>query len=178
MRNFLQNLMIFLALCLCGLVAAQWVREAHMRQQLRSFATELHNKTQTIQDLTGMVKRTEDEVKRLEGIKDLLNATIKTNQQEILGLRKDLDKVTGENERNLKQIEVYKEAMTKANENLTLANQNIQTLNEDRNKVVAQLNEMGAKYKKAVEDFNDLATKWNKMQEDLAKTNAPPAPKK
>jgi chromosome segregation ATPase len=178
MRNFLQNLLIFLALCLCGLLVWEWVKEAHLTRKLELFATELHNKTQTIQDLTGMVKRTEDEVKRLEGIKDLLNATIKTNQQEILGLRKDLDKVTGENERNLKQIEVYKEAMAKANENLTLANQNIQTLNEDRNKIVAQLNEMGAKYKKAVEDFNGLATKWNKLQEDLTKTNAPPAPKK
>src|SRR5262245_42292263 len=168
MRNFLQILMIVLALCLCGLVAAQWVREAHMRQQLESFAKDLHDKNQKIQDLEGTVKRTEDEVKRLEGINGQLNATIKTNMQEIAALRKDLEKSNLENDRNLKQIELYKEAIAKANDNMKVANEKITTLTEEHNSVVQQYNELGVKYKKAVEDFNDLATKWNKMQEDLS----------
>jgi chromosome segregation ATPase len=175
MKGFLQNLLVFFALALCAVMIFQWVREAHMHQQLESFATELHHKAETIRDLQGTVKRTEDEVKRLEGIKEQLTATVKANQQEILALKKDLQKVEAENERNLRQSAIYKEALDKANENLKIANENIQKQNEEMKKL-AQLanerNEMVEKYNKVVQEFNDLAEKWNKLQEG-GKTNAP-----
>ncbi len=176
MKSFLQNLLIFFALCLCALIAFQWVRETNLLKRVQALTDTVHDKSDAIQSLQDAAKRDEAEIQRLDGLKNQLLATVKTNQSQIAQLTKDLDKTTLENEKNLKQIELYKEAVQRANDNVLKQNETIRTQNEelkaladDRNKAITNLNEMVKKY-------NDLAENWNKLQEDLAKasTNAPP----
>ena len=69
MKNFLQNSLIFLALCLCALVAFQWHREAGLRRDVQSLNNTIHDKLEAIQNLQGRLKQTEEEVKRLDELK-------------------------------------------------------------------------------------------------------------
>jgi len=173
-KNFLQNLLIFFALSLCALIAFQWVRETRLRANVQSLTDTVHDKTEAILNLEATVRRDEDEIKRLDGLKNQLMQTVKSNDVQIANLTKDLDKANNEIEKNQRQIEVYKDALQKANDNIVRQNEEIKTHNEQLKKVAEERNEMVLKYNKVTQDFNDLANKWNKLQEDLSKANPPP----
>src|SRR2546425_42462 len=59
MKKFQENLLIFIALSLCGLCIWQWVREADLRKEVESLSKSLYEKKQTIQNLEGQLKRSE-----------------------------------------------------------------------------------------------------------------------
>jgi chromosome segregation ATPase len=178
MKNFLQNLLILFALCLCGLIAFQWDRETKLQQDKQRLTDTIHDKLEAIQSLQGQLKRTEDEVRRLDKLKNELTETGKSNRVEIAELRRDLEKANADIERNAKQIDVYKTALDKANESIKKQNEDIKTQNEEMKKLADERNETVVKFNKVVEDYNDLAKKWNDLQSSLSATNAPPSPKK
>jgi chromosome segregation ATPase len=180
MKAFLQNLLIFFALSLCGMMIFQWVRETHMQKEIQDLNNTVHDKMENIQNLQASVKRDEDEIKRLDGIKNQLTQTVKSNDVQISNLTKDLEKKTFEFERTEKQMEAYKGALEAANENIKKQNEDIKRQNEDMAKLSEERNEVVKKYNKMAADYNDLATKWNKQQEELAKiaTNTPAPTKK
>ena len=175
MKNFLQNLLIFFSLCLCALMVFQWVRETRLNKKAQALSDTDHDKTEAIQSLQGMVRRDEDEIKRLDALKNQLTATVKSNQLDIAKLSKDLDKAEAANEKSLKQIEIYKEALQTANEGIKKQNEDIKKQNEEMKTLAEERNEMVRKFNSMATNYNDLATKWNKQQETLGKpaTNAP-----
>lgn len=172
MKNPLQNLLILLALCLCALVAFQWHREAKLRQEIQKFSDTVHDKLENIQSLQGTLKRSEEEVKRLDTLKVELTESVKSNRTQIAQLMKDLAKSDAEVEKGLKKIDDFKNALQQANENIKKQNEDIRKQNEEVRKLADERNESVVKYNKVVTEFNDLARKWNELQQQLA-TNAP-----
>jgi chromosome segregation ATPase len=179
MKAFLQNLLIFFALSLCALIAYQWVRETDLRKQVQALTDTVHDKLENIQSLQSSVKHDEAEIVRLDGLKNMLTQTVKSNDLQISALVKAVEKATNDVERAERQIEVYKDALETANANIKKQNEDIKTQNEEMAKLSEDRNEVVKKFNKMAADYNDLAAKWNKQQEELAKaaTNAPP-PKK
>ena len=175
MKAFLQNLLIFFALSLCALISFQWVRETDLRKQVQALTDTVHDKMENIQGLQSTVKHDESEIVRLDGLKNLLTKTVKSNDLQITSLVRAVEKATNEVDRAEKQIEVYKGALESANENIKKQNEDIKTQNEEMAKLAADRNEIVKKFNKIAADYNDLAAKWNKQQEELAKaaTNAP-----
>ncbi len=180
MKAFLQNLLIFFALSLCALISYQWVHETDLNKQVQSLTDTVHDKMEGIQNLQTTVKRDEGEIVRLDGIKNALTQTVKSNDVQISSLTRAVDKATNEVDRAERQIAVYKEAMDTANENIKRQNAEIKTQNEEMAKLAQERNDIVKKLNKTAADYNDLATKWNKQQEELAKaaTNTPAPPKK
>lgn len=172
MKNILQILLIFLALCLCALIAFQWHREAKLRQEIQNLHDTVHDKLEGIQSLEGTLKRSEEEVKRLDNLKLGLTETVKSNRVQIAQLAKDLEKSGVEVENGLRKIEEYKAALQQANESILKQNEDIKKQNEEVKKLAEERNESVIKYNKVVTEFNDLAKKWNDMQQQLS-TNAP-----
>jgi chromosome segregation ATPase len=175
MKTFLQNLLIFFALSLCALISFQWVRETDLRKNVQSLTDTVHDKMESIQNLQVSIKRDESEIQRLDGIKNLLTQTVKSNDLQISTLVKSLEKATNEVERTQHQMEAYKDALLAANESIKKQNEEVKRQNEEMAKMVEDRNEVVTKFNKMAADYNDLAAKWNKQQEDLAKaaTNAP-----
>jgi hypothetical protein len=173
MKNILQNLLVLLALCLCALVAFQWHREAKLRQEIQKLNDTVHDKLESIQSLEGTLKRSEEEVRRLDGLKLELNEIVKSNRTQIAQLAKDLAKSDAEVEKGLRKIEDYKAAFEQANEGIKKQNEDIRKQNEEVKKLAEERNETVLKYNKVVTEFNDLAKKWNELQQQLSATNAP-----
>ena len=175
MKNFLQNLLIFFSLCLCGMMIFQWVRETRLNKQVQALTDTVHEKSEAIQSLQATVRRDEDEIKRLDGLRNQLIATVKSNQIDIARLTKDLEKTEAERDKNLRQSEIYKEALETANESIKKQNEDIKKQNDEMKKLAEERNDMVRKFNSMATNYNDLATKWNKQQETLAKggTNAP-----
>ena len=163
------------ALGLCGLITFQWVREVRLRHNIQGLTDEVQNKKEAIQNLTGVIKRSDDEIARLEGLKKDLTETVKSNRLEIAGLERELDKAQAETERQMKQVDIYKDALTKANDNIKRQNETITQQNEEMKKLADERNNVVLKLNKTVEEFNDLVKKWNEQQTALAAaaTNAP-----
>src|SRR5215471_17919582 len=177
MKAFLQNLLIFFALCLCALISFQWVRETDLRKQVQGLTDTVHDKMENIQTLQSSVKHDEGEIVRLDGLRVALTQTVKSNDVQITGLEKSLEKATNEVDREQRQLEMYKGAIETANENIKKQNEDIKTQNEEMAKLADERNETIKKYNAMASNYNDLAAKWNKQQEELAKmaaTNAPP----
>jgi len=169
MKNFLQNLLIVLALSLCALIAFQWLRAARTRARLESLVNEVHNKAEAIQNLEGQLKRSDAEVQRLDALKTELAETVKSNRVEIARVSKELKKSADDLDRSQRQIEVYKAAMDQANDNIRTQNEEIKKQNEQMKQFLADRNESVSNYNKLAADYNDLAKKWNDLQEQLKK---------
>jgi DNA repair exonuclease SbcCD ATPase subunit len=177
MKNFLQNLLIFFSLALCALIAFQWVRETHLRKEVQDLTNTVSDKTTAILNLQATIRRDEAEIQRLDGLRNQLTATVKSNQVEIARLTKEFEKAQAESEKNLKQGEAYKEALQTANTNIKKQNEEISKQNEEMKALDEGHKEAVLKFNKMAADFNDLVNKWNKQQQELAKaaTNSPPA---
>ena len=179
MKAFLQNLLIFFALSLCALISFQWVRETDLRKQVQGLTDTVHDKMENIQGLQSNIKHDESEIVRLDGLKNALTQTVKSNDLQISALIKSVEKMTNELDRAERQMDVYKGAIETANENIKKQNEEIKTQNDEMAKLSEERNEVVKKFNKMAADYNELANKWNKQQEELAKaaTNQP-APKK
>src|SRR6476660_5965817 len=130
MKHFLQNLLIFLALCLCALIAVQWVRETDLRKSVQELKNVVHDKSEAIATLEVNVRRDKDEIQRLDNLRKQLSQTVKSNDTQIAALSKDLEKTSNEFQKAEKQMAVYKEAYERTSENLTNANKTIVEQNE------------------------------------------------
>ncbi len=175
MKNFLQNLLIVFALALCGLIAFQWVRETDLRKNVQKLNDNIHDHLEKIQALDVNIKRDEAEIQRLDGLKNQLTQTVKSNVAQISLLTRDLEKATNETNRLNGQVAAYKAALETANDSIKKQNEDIKKQNEDMAKLAEDRNEVVKKFNALATNYTDLATKWNKQQEDLAKaaTNAP-----
>ena len=176
MKNLLHNLLIFFALCLCGLIAFQWVRETDLRKKLQELTNVVHDKTEAILNLEANVRRDRDEIQRLDGQRKQLEQTVKSNDVRIAYLSTELEKATNDLRKTEKQMLVYKDAYQRTSENLTNANQAIVEQNERMKKLAEEGNDVIKKFNKLNADYTALVNKWNQQQEELAKqaTNAPP----
>jgi chromosome segregation ATPase len=169
MNKLLPNLLIVIALALCGFNVVQWVREAKLHGDKQVLSDTIHKKLETIQNLELHVKRTEAEITRLDGIRQTLNENVKSNRLEIASLTKQLDKVEKELELTKRQGEVYKDALDTANEAIRRQNEDIKKQNEDLKQLVEDRNGIAEKFNKLTQDYNELVGKWNQQQEELRK---------
>lgn len=166
MKSFLTNLLVCLSVALCGFNAYQWYREAKLQGRIEMLGSEIYKKSGDIQNLQQTVQVNQDEIKRLETLREAALSTIKSNkvflaqvEAERDTFRKDLVIQTAK----AAQVEQYKEAFTKANENLRKQNEVIVTQNEkmkqladERNEIVLRLNKLATEYKSLGEDYTKL----------------------
>jgi chromosome segregation ATPase len=180
MKNFLQGLLMFFSLCLCAMVAFQWVRETRLRIDVQELTHKVQNKTENILNLEANIKRRDKEIQRLDELKNTYFAEVKTNAALADALGKDLYKATNQVTTLEATVDQYKEALKIANENVVTANDRIKKASEDLLVVAEERSEMAKKFNKMATDFNELANKWNTQQEELAKmaTNTPAPPHK
>ncbi len=180
MKNFLQGLLIFFSLCLCALITFQWVREVGLRKQLQQQADADHQRLEASQGVQAQLRRTEDEIKRLEGIRADLASRAESEGAEVQRFKQGLAKAEGAIENCEKQAAAYKRALDAANEAVQTANENIKRQNEEMKKLAEERDTTVTRFNKLAVDFNELAAKWNRRQEELTgvATNAPTSGRK
>ena len=185
MKNFLQNLLIFLSLCLCGLITFQWVRETDLRKSVQEQTDTIQSKTENILNLEAQIRRDNNEIQRLDGIKTQLTSQVQTNEAEIKLIRTELGKSSAEIDRLNVQLEEYRDALSKANTNLLIQNEaikqqneNIKKQNDELVKMANDRNEVVGKYNKLATEYKELVDRWNAQQEQLAKQATNPPSKK
>ena len=171
------NLLILLAIALCGLIGWQWVREAGLFKENQKLKTDLqadhetkHQQQKAIQDLQGEIARIENERKNSTAIN-------KTNQAKITELARELAKAEGEARNHSNMVTYFKVAFERATNQIAVANANTQKANdiinsmrkavEDRNEIASRLNDLNKKYGELMTDRNDIVEKFTAFVKEV-----------
>ncbi len=167
MNKHLANLLLVFSVALCGLCTYQWVREGRLYVKINAMNDDLYKKKDTIQSLEGTIKHHETEIRRLDGIRNDLNATIATNKQELLAMSKYTDKLEKDVENKTVQIGNYKAAIADANDKILKQNEDVKKLNEMVKTVAQQRDDKVAELNKMIEQYNKVVTDFNAFQEQV-----------
>ena len=90
MKNFQQNLLITLALALCGLCAWQWYAQTRQRLHIDSLDQAIFKQSTEIQGYTNSIKTMDTEIAGLQARINELKLDALTNSQIILSQKRDL----------------------------------------------------------------------------------------
>ena len=163
------SLLIVLSIGLCGLVAFQWYRDKGLRDQLRDRNKELTTMHEQKHEIEVNGKRIEEELKRVEELKERLTQQDKTNKVELSRTKKDLAETNLKLERATQQGTAYKEAYDKMATNVLIQNECMKKLNEAYLNVVNVQKDTVEKYKKLASECEDLNGRYNKLFEQAEK---------
>jgi hypothetical protein len=118
-------------------------------------------------EVTG--KRVEEELKRVEQLKERLIEQDKTNKVELSRTKRELSETTVKWERATQLGESYKAAYDKMAIDIKAQNESIKKLNEAYLNGVAVNKDTIEKYKKLASDCEDLNNRYNKLFEQAEK---------
>lgn len=172
MNKLILNLSVLLSFALCGLCLVQWQRETNLTRDKSKLTNDVYTNKVVIQGLEVTLKRTQDEVNRLEGIRTTLEDTVKTNEAKIKGLSTELEDTIQDRDAKRLQVEQYKTALDQANENIKTQNEAILKQNELLKTVAEQRDQQIEEYKKLLEKYNQVVGEYNKLVEEVKKANA------
>jgi chromosome segregation ATPase len=171
MKNFHQNLLIVLALCLCGLCAWQWYGETVQRTQVDELKQTANKNLALIQDYTNSIQTMQHQIGQMDAHITELEAAVKTNNETIVAQRRELNQAEAQNDALTNEIVQYKQAVDTLQAKLKDAYDGIQKQNDAIKQLAAQRDEFVKKYNDLVIDrnnvvsnYNDLAAKFEKLQ--------------
>jgi len=174
----LANLVLVLALALCGLCAFQWVRESRLRTEVVSLQETNQVQAQSLVSAETLARRYESEIARLDSRVKELKQIEQTNSVTIASLKISLKHSEEEAELLRKQVANYKEAVDRQNESITKQNaiitqqnvsikeqnENLKRLAEERNELVGTLNARTKEFNDVVAKYNDLVKQVEQLQ--------------
>jgi len=163
------TLLIVLSIGLCGLVAYQWYRDADLRKQIAGRNHELSAMNEQKHEVEMTGKRVEEELKRVEQLKERLTEQDKTNKVELSRVKKEAAELTLKLERATRLGDSYKVAYDTMSTNILLQNESMKKLNEAYLNVVGVQKDTVEKYKKLATDCEELSTKYAKLFEQAEK---------
>ena len=165
MKNALQTLLIFFALCLCGLCSWQWYSQVLQRREMTAVLQTNHDQAMAIHSATNSINALDRQIALMDTVVSKLKDTVATNNIEIITLRRENTHLTYLQDQYSNAVVVLQAQIKQANENIVVQNDAMKKLVEERNEFVTKLNG-------AMKDRNELVGKYNevvKQMEDLVK---------
>ncbi len=163
MKNFQQTLLIALALALCALCAVQWHFQTVQRGQLENREQQIYQRDTAIQDYTNALDKTRQQVARMEGSLATLNTNfaeaLKTNSEIIIQQKRDIARLSANNDTLTNEISQYTNAVAALQSNLDTAYAGI----KKQNASIEQLEPYVGKYTNTVSQYNALVTNYNDL---------------
>jgi chromosome segregation ATPase len=169
MKNFLQNLLIGLALALCGLCAFQWHGQTLQRNEITTMNGILYEKNVAFQDATNSIATLNHQVKQMDVRLTEIKAEAATNEQLVVLQKAEIFKLqfTGANLTN--KIAQYQAVVDTLQSKLKEAYAGISRQNDTITNLVGQRDELVKKFNDSVKDRNDIVTKYNDLVKQLQK---------
>jgi chromosome segregation ATPase len=165
MKHFQVNLLIVLALSLCGLCAWQWYEQTVQRDEIQTLNRMVYEKDTAIQGYTNSVAALNRQVDQMDARLTEIKAAATTNEQLVISQRAEIAQLRFVNENATNEIAQYQAGVTALEAKLKDAYAGIEKQNEALTNLVAQRDDLVQKYNDEVKDRNDIVAKYN----DLAK---------
>jgi chromosome segregation ATPase len=172
MKNFQQNLLMFLALGLCALCAWQWYVQTLLHNEGAALQRTIFNQATRIQDYTNSIKNMDAEIAGLSTRINELKQTALTNEQAAAEQKLEILRLRSAGEGMSNQIVQYKEVVDKLEAQLKEASEGIQKQNDAIKQLIAARDDAIKKYNDSMKERNALAEKYNDLVERYNKLQA------
>ncbi len=161
MKNFQPNLLITLALGLCGLCAWQWYAQTVQRTTIGQLNQMVYDRNAAIQNYTNSIATLNGQVAEMDGRITELKGTVANNDQVIASQKAQITQLQFEHDNDTNEIAQYKIAMNTLESRLKDANDNIDKQNTVITNLLSQRNDLVVKYDELATNRNDIVMKYN-----------------
>jgi chromosome segregation ATPase len=169
MKNFQQNLLIILALALCGLCAFQWYEQTIQRNEITTLNGMVYEKNVAIQGATNSIATLNHQVEQMDARITEINAAAATNEQLVAVQKVEIARLEFNNLNLTNQIAQYKQAIDTLGLKLKEAYAGIEKQNETITNLVMQRDDFVRKFNDSVKDRNDVVAKYNDLVSQVQK---------
>jgi len=163
MKNFQQNLLIILALALCGLCAWQWYEQTVQRTEIQTLNRIVYDRDAAIQGYTNSIATLNHQVNLMDARITEIKAIAATNEQLAISQKAEIVQLQFANETATNEITQYKDAVGALEAKLKEAYAGIDKQNGAISNLVTQRNDFVEKYNDEVKDRNDVVAKYNDL---------------
>ena len=169
MKNFQQNLLLVLALGLCGLCAWQWYEQTVQRTTIQSLNRMVYDRDAAIQNYTNSIATLNHQVSQMDASLTEMKAEAETNKQFIVSQKAEIVQLQFANENFTNEIAQYKAGVDALEAKLKEAYADIDKQNAAISNLVAERNDLVQKYNDEVKDRNDIVAKYNDLVKQVEK---------
>ena len=174
MKNFQVNLLIVLALGLCGLCAWQWYEQTIQRTEIQTLNRMVYDRDASIQNYTNSIATLNHQVNQMDASLTEMKAVAATNEQLVISQKAEIVQLQFTNENFTNEIAQYKTAVDALESKLKETYAGIDKQNEAITNLVAQRNDFVQKYNDEVKDRNDIVAKYNELVKQVQSGGKPP----
>ena len=176
MKNFLQNLLIVLALGLCGLCAWQWYIQTRLHVEGEELQRKVFDQAAAIQGYTNSISNMEAEISGLSTRVNELKQAAASNELVALEQKHEILRLRASNEMMSNEIVQYKDVVDKLEAKLKEASEGIVKQNDAIKQLAVERDAAIQKYNDSVKERNALAEKYNDLVERFNKLQGAAAP--
>ena len=169
MKNFQQNLLIILAVALCGLCAYQWYNQTLQRKSVQQLNQIVYDKSVSIRDYTNSIATLNHQVLQLDASVTELRNESRSNADKLMAQERELDRLEITNEVLTNVIGQYKDAVGVLTNRLNEAYAGIEKQNAAIKQLEAQRDEFVQKYNDEVKDRNNVVSNYNALVIEVKK---------
>jgi chromosome segregation ATPase len=163
MKNFQQNLLIVVALGLCGLCAWQWYAQTVQRDTIQDLNKMVYDRNAAIQDYTNSIATLNAKVSDMDVRMSALKATVATNEQVMASQQGQIVQLQFEHDNDTNEIAQYKSAVDTLDSRLKDAYAGIEKQNETITNLVSERDGLVQKYDSLATNRNDIVLKYNAL---------------
>ena len=172
MKNFHQNLLIVLALGLCGLCVYQWYDQTVQRNRLEKLNLVLADKSLAIQGYTNSLDTLNHEVAQMDARITELKTAAATNDQANLIQKHELTRLQLLTEVQTNEISQYQTAVSNLQAKLGELVEGIKKQNAAIGELTTQRDDFLQKLNDSIKDRNAVVDKYNDLVKQVDKANA------
>jgi chromosome segregation ATPase len=172
MKNFQQNLLIDLALGLCGLCVYQWYGQTLQRGEIQKQNQIIYQQAVLIQGYTNSIVTMDRQIAQMDARISELKQTVRSNEQLSASQKQEIQGLEASEAGYTNQIGEYKKAVSTLEAKLKENYGGIEKQNDAIKELVAQRDEFVKKFNDIIKDRNDVVTKYNQLVSQVEKNQA------
>lgn len=169
MKNFQQNLLVVLAICLCGLCAYQWYGQTVQRSEVQKLNQQVYEKSIAIRDETNSIATLNHQISQMDVSLTGLRNTAKSNSEIIATQKMELVRLKTVNDGLTNQIAQYQEGVGTLTNKLADAYAGIEKQNAALKALAAERDDLVQKYNDEVKDRNNIVSNYNALAAQVQK---------
>ena len=163
MKNFQQNLLIVLALALCGLCALQWYEQTIQRDEIGTLNGIVYQKNADIQNDTNSIAVLNHQIEQMDARITEIKSAAATNEQLVVSQKREISRLEFNNLNLTNEVNQYKQVVETLQSKLKDAYADIGKQNGTITNLVAQRDDFVKKFNDEVKDRNDIVAKYNDL---------------
>lgn len=169
MKGFQENLLVVVALGLCGLCVYQWRGQTNQRSQIETLNQTVYDKSAEIQSYTNSIKTMDQQIATLGLQIADLRQNAKTNEALMAEQKTEIAMLQSVTEGLTNQVAQYKKAVGALEVKLKEAYDGINKQNDAMKELVAQRDDFVRKYNDSVKERNNVVAKYNELTAQIEK---------